>query len=194
MEVNRVVLSSRIAYVFWHWPRPGTPTKTYEAELSAFQQALSPDKLPGLIETLSFRVGSLPWGPQQGNFYEDWYVVEDFATLGTLNDAATAGETREPHDSIARDYLKGAGGVFRLVSGDFKLREAKFATWVEKAIGPSYQSYYEEVARGVAGRRADLWRRQMVLGPSPQFCIHSEENLRMSESFRPTVSELELVK
>lgn len=186
-------MSSRFAYVFWHWPRPGISTKAYEAKMVAFQQTLSSSKLHGLVETLSFRVGSLPWGPQQGRFYEDWYVVENFAILGALNDAAVAGETRVPHDSIAKDYLKGAGGIFKMISGDFNLREAKFATWIEKAIGPSYQSYYEEVARNVAGKRVDLWRRQMVLGPSSQFCLHSDDSLRLPEAFRPTVSELELV-
>lgn len=142
---------------------------------------------------MSFRVRGLPWAQVQTAIYEDWYLVEDFAALGTLNDAAVTGTVRGPHDVVAKDFLKGTGGIFKLVSGDLDLRQARFATWIEKNIGPTYQSYYEDVARIVGERKAGLWRRQMVLGPSPQFCVHSEDALQFPDVFKPLTSKLDLV-
>lgn len=184
---------SELAYVFWHWPRPGVSVRSYERKLSSFQSSLKSSGPTGLVDALSYRVDGLPWGPRRGPLYEDWYVVEGFSALGWLNDGALAGRVKGAHDSIAKDYMKGAGGVFGAIRRGIPLSEARYATWIEKRVGTSYQAYYEEVASKAGKRRTDLWRRQMVLGPSPQFCIHSDEEVNLPRSFKPFTAKITAV-
>ncbi len=183
-----------LAYVFWHWPRPDVPLESYEAKLLSFIKGLSSAQVPGLREALSFRVGPLPWGPEHSTFYEDWYVVKDFSSLDILANAAVSGSAGKAHQTIVKDYMKGAGGVFRLVTNDIRLSESRFVSWTDKAIGPSYSSYIEEITKFTGDGKADTWQRQLALGPSREFCIHSREVLGIPVSLRPLISKFELVR
>ena len=186
-------MATDLAYVFWHWPRPGVTVGVYKRKLGSFQSSLRAGRPDLVADLLSYRVDSLPWGPRASPLFEDWYLVEDFSALGSLNDAAVAGSTKRFHDSVAGDYLKGAGGVFERVLGSIPLREARYATWIEKTVGIPYQSYYEEVKELLGETKSDLWRRQMVLGPSPQYCVHSIEPLNFPENFRPFGAKIRAV-
>src|SRR5438045_911881 len=97
-----------LAYVFWHRPAEDVARSDYEERLRAFHATLeSPSG--------SFRLHTLPWKAVDG--YEDWYLVEDWAALGELNEAALAPARRAQHDAAAAASVAGWGGVYRLLHG-----------------------------------------------------------------------------
>jgi hypothetical protein len=192
MREGRPVMSASLCYVFWHWPRSGVSRRKYERRLVAFQGSLKAHGPDGLIDALSYRVPALPWMSRSGGF-EDWYVVRDFRSLGALNDAAVAEASRKAHDEVAKDASGSAGGLYMLRRGDLALSEARLATWIRKPSGTSYQAFLERLSESVGERRTDLWQRQMVLGPAPEFCLHSEGRLDLPRSFRSKSVAVQLV-
>ena len=65
--------------------------------------------------------------------YEDWYLVDDYASLGVLNEAAAGRGHRTPHDEIAGLAGPGAGAVYALLEGEPgapSLGGARSAVWV----------------------------------------------------------------
>ena len=58
-------------------------------------------------------------------------------------------------------------GVYRLVAGEPK-PGATSAAWLSKPAGRTYPEFLAEL--GALGSAA--WQRQMVLGPTPEFCVH----------------------
>ena len=94
-----------LAYIFWHWPRSESG---YEAALMAFHEALWSHPPPGFLGSRVMRVGPRPW-LEVPSAYEDWYFVEDFAALGTLNDAAISGREKRL-TTQSRRWRSGAPG------------------------------------------------------------------------------------
>jgi hypothetical protein len=99
--------------------------------------------------------------------------------MDPLNDAAVSGVCEEPHNRVAREAADGTAGLYRLRAGAGDLSQAKFATWLSKPDGVSYKDFYAGLEPGVT-----LWGRQMVLGPTTEFCIHSPTPVQLSASIR----------
>jgi hypothetical protein len=133
-----------LAYLFWHRPRAGVDAADYERRLREFLQRLD-------VPAASFRLDALPFG--SGGGYEDWYLVEDWAALGVLNRAAVRGRPGPAHDAAAALAEVGWGGVYELLRGP-----------AEPPPGTRWASRPDEGAPAV-------WRRQLVLGPAPEFCL-----------------------
>lgn len=182
-----------LAYVFWHKPRAGTPQRDYEERLLAFHRSLKAHPPQGLVDALSFRGEALPWVKRRSAAYEDWYIVRDFQSLGVLNEAAVSAANRRPHDEIAQDSTVVAGGLYRRRSGDLRLQDALFATWVRKPARTAYEEFFGGLSKLVGDRRSDLWQRQMVLGPAPEFCVHSVVPLELPKGLEPATVLLRLV-
>jgi hypothetical protein len=157
-----------LAYVFWHTPGPDGDIGTYERALGAFHRALAAAAPPGFHRSAAHALDGANWLPGRG--YEDWYAVDDWAALGTLNDAALDARRRGPHDSVAAAARGGAGGVYRLRAGDPSIGAGGPALWLAKPDGVPYEEVRERLARLVSGH-GGVWERQLALGPAPEYCI-----------------------
>ena len=135
-----------LAYVFWHRPAEDVAREDYEERLRAFHATLDGP-------SACFRLHVLPFKHTDG--YEDWYLVDDWAALGVLNDAAVAPVRRVEHDAAASAAGAGGGAVYRFLRGV-----------------PEPPAAVRWAAADETGA-ITAWRRQLVLGPAPEFCLSS---------------------
>ena len=161
-----------LAYAFWHWRRPEVSALEYEARQRAFQSALFQHPPEGFLDGTTVRQTGAPWAADGGESYEDWYQVRGFEDLDRLNEAAVTAARRLPHDEVARLVAGGTAGLYRLSRGT-PLSAAKIATWFTKPSGRDYRGFLDQLAPLVSESGGALWMRQMVLGPTPEFCLHS---------------------
>jgi hypothetical protein len=169
-----------LAYLFWHRPREGVAEEAYERAHLAFHRSLARNPPVGLRGSVSFRVGETPWLAGRGAGYEDWYMLDDFTALGVLNEAAVGRGHRSPHDEVARRFGEGAGGLYCLIEGEsppaaMQAGTKSSATWVARPPGSTRRGLGELLGDGMDPREASLWRRQLVLGPAPEFCLLGSE-------------------
>lgn len=144
-----------LAYLFWHRPAAGVDRAEYEEAQRRFHAAIE-------LPSACFRLGELPFG-RGGEGYEDWYLVEDWAGLGALNEAAVDAGRRPHHDRAAALVGPGWAGVYRLLRGAAEVPAA--TRWLEKPRGQAVEQVLDGLGEGAA------WQRQMVLGPAPELCL-----------------------
>ncbi len=181
-----------LAYLFWHRPLDPAQAGAYEQAHLAFHRSLTRTPPVGFHGSAVFRVSQLPWPwsaaadqertPKGGSVgYEDWYLVEDYAALGVLNEAAVGRGHRTPHDAVASRFGAGAGGLYGLVEGlrPESLGESSVAVWVTRPPGSPQRALADMLADGMDPRHASLWRRQFVLGPAPEYCLLVADRKRL---------------
>ena len=160
-----------LAYGFWHWPRPGVARADYETAQRGFLAALMANPPDGFRQAATVRLAGAPWAAGGGAAYEDWYLIGAMADLEPLNDAAVTGSRKAPHDAVARLAAGGTAGLYRLRLGE--PTPARHACWFSKPPGLPYQAVFDALGPAIASEGAALWMRQMVLGPTPEFCLRS---------------------
>jgi hypothetical protein len=181
------MMDGLLAYFFWHQPAADQPLEDYEQALIAFHRRLRDVAVPGLVASGSARVEGLPW--MAGDGYEDWYAVVDYGALGVLNDAAVDAAHTDAHDLVAFAAGFGAGGLYALERGTIDA-PAGYCVWLTKARGVTYPDFREQVAAQTAGETITLWRRQMVLGPAPEFRVTAGLELSMPAAMAPVACRL----
>jgi hypothetical protein len=159
-----------LAYVFWHTPESVDGSAGYEAALAAFHDSLQPADIRGFHGSRTFLVHGAVWVPSPV-VYEDWYLVDGFCALGELNVAAVSGRRQRPHDDVAGMAGEGIAGLYALRRGTAWLSRAAKAAWFDKTPGVSYDEFF-----GRLGGRPSMWQRQMVFGPTPEFCSVDDDD------------------
>ena len=172
-----------LAYVFWHRPSTGVAPAVYEVALGRFHAALAESPPPGFRHSLAFRVAGASWLTGEG--YEDWYLLDGSQALDPLDRAAVLSAAGVRHDAVAALAADGAGGLYRLRAGQEALEGTASAAWLGKPLGVSYDEFYARLAPWTNGAGAGLWGRQMVLGPTPEFCLRSPGPLDLPAELEP---------
>lgn len=165
-----------LAYVFSHRAAKGADLAAYEEGLRSFHASLADARPSGFVGSATYR---------HGDQYSDWYLIDSSAALDPLNAAAVSGRARSPHDAVAHYAVDFSGKLYTLIAGrhegvGFEIRFAK----------PSATSYPDLYARlepwsGKSG--VSLWRRMMVLGPPPEFCLLSPTRLDLPPEMTPEI-------
>jgi hypothetical protein len=179
-----------LAYVFWHWRRQGIPREEYEQRQQRFHSALRAAPSRGFRSSRSFAISGASWAGSGGEAYEDWYLVEDSAALDPLNQAAITAPRQLSHDAAAAAAEGGTAELYSLRRGSVGDTIPSRAAWFSKPAGMSHDQLFsalEPLLHPVSGA---LWCRQMVLGPTPEFCLQSSAPVTLPEAFMPLVLEL----
>ncbi|NIV14892.1 MAG: hypothetical protein GWN62_27585 [Aliifodinibius sp.] len=172
-----------LAYVFWHFRKYEVNSEAYETRLTRFHEVLNAQKPSGFIRSYIFRFPRIDWLPSQVEVYEDWYILENSAALDVLNVAAISSPCQQAHDQAANQVAEGKAGLFRLRVGKSQLEYTPFVYWLAKPEGMIYDDFFAILSPWTSQEQASLWGRQMVLGPTPEFCLRAPEPLNLPERF-----------
>lgn len=164
-----------LAYVFFHRAGSGVEAQSYETALRRFHAALAGEPPPGFISSTTYRLGDA---------YADWYLVDDSAALDRLNEAAVKGARSLPHDVVAHMSADGAGKLLMLRAGSVRT-EPGYEIRFSKPAGMSYSELYERLKPWTDRAEVSLWRRMMVLGPAPEFCLVAPSEQHLPAEMRP---------
>jgi hypothetical protein len=167
-----------LAYIFSHRPGPGVDKTHYEEALRRFHAALASAPSSGFVRSATYRIG---------DGYSDWYLVDSSAALDWLNAAAISGARTPAHDAAARMAVDGVGKLLSLVSGELPSGAPDFEIRFAKPAGVSYPDLYARLQSWTSLPAVSLWRRMMVLGPPPEFCLLAPSALELPAEMRPEV-------
>jgi hypothetical protein len=164
-----------LAYVFWHRPAAGVAVADYERALVRFHGGLAHNPPSGFRGSAALRAAELPWladeDPIGGAGYEDWYLVDGWDALGVLESAAVSRGHASAHDAAARRTATGTGAVYRQIEGGIDPLQARLAVWVSRPAGHADPTVAQLLEDGIGPDLGSLWRRSLVLGPAPEFCL-----------------------
>jgi len=172
-----------LAYVFWHWPQSSVAPENYVAHLESFHRTLAANSPAGLNSSVVFQIQDADWLQTPGVAYEEWYLLDDSAAIDRLNDGAISGACEQPHNLVAREAAGGTGGLYRLRAGEEILGEARFAVWLAKPEGVGYRDFFDALSPLTAQANVALWGRQMTLGPTTEFCLHSQTPIQVPPGY-----------
>jgi hypothetical protein len=147
----------------------------YEDSLLRFHAELVKAALSGFVESATFAIGG---------GYSDWYLLEDTAAMEVLNAAAVSGSRAPAHDTAARMAVDGVGKLLSLAAGRPSMDEGLEVRF-GKPAGMPYTDLYARLEPWTRLPGVSLWRRMMVLGPPPEFCLIASSKVELPADMHP---------
>ena len=183
-----------LAYVFWHRRMSSVQRDSYEEKLIRYHTILDKSGLSGFKGSLISRISGAPWMPDDSEAYEEWYLIDGSRVLDDLNEVAVTGSRKEPHDDVAHLARDLRAGLYQLKIGEASSVSGNLITWVSKPSGTTYKRFYDEISSYLGDDKTSLWRRQMILGPTQEFCILSREDMKgVPSKFNPNPIKREFI-
>lgn len=182
-----------LAYILWHWPFPQVSTEDYESGLGQFHQSLSETTISGFKQSIVFRNRGTPWIGEGERGYEDWYFIAGTAAMDFLNEAAVSAARKAPHDNTAHAAAGAAGGLYQFQQGSPDFAGYRYVSWLAKPRSTGYDKFYDDMRRWTGQPKVSLWRRQMVLGPTPEIALFCGQRLSLPPDLEMTLVELDQV-
>jgi hypothetical protein len=170
-----------LAYLSWHRPSAGVQQAAYEHALQRFHRSLAHRPPVGFRGSVALRLSELPWlapvdgAAGQAPAYEDWYLLDDWAAVGVLEEAAVARGHETAHHEIAARAGAATGSVYRLIEGSAAPSATSVAVWVARQGGHDSPPLGALLGDGMDPERDGLWRRCLGLGPAPEHCLLADE-------------------
>jgi len=182
-----------LAYTFWHWKAPEVSRELYEKALSEFQKSLAAAAPDGFQGSMVVRLNGAPWTGTATEAYEELYLLQGSGAMDILNEAAVSASCKATHDRAARMAAGGCAGLYRLRLGAENIFQARVAAWFAKPAGTIYDELYRLITQRVDSSQGSLFGRQMVLGPTPEFCLLTPSKFDLPENFNPIWLSREVV-
>lgn len=171
-------MTKLLAYVFSHWSRADVALDAYAVAQQAFHASLRAKPPAGYRGSFSSRLSGAPWAAEGLVSFEDWYLLDGFAALESLNVAAVDRLRSEVHTRAASGAAGGTAGVYGLRAGQL-LERPHYAYWFSKPSGTSYAELLAALSPVLSSAESALWMRQMTLGPAREFCLHANVELQL---------------
>ena len=184
-----------ITYFFWHVPRAGVDEAVYASRIARFQEELEqagPGTTGLLADPQSYRLDDVPWINAGRPVYLDAYPLNGFAAMDLLNTAAVTGALTTPHADIASLYGSGAGSLYEMRFGMLEPSAVAHGYWFSKPAGMTYPEI-NAILEPFAVNGGAVFRRVMVLGPSPEFCLLSPVPVALPDPIAPQYRPLTLI-
>ncbi len=182
-----------LAYTFWHWKAPEVSRELYEKALIEFQKALAAAAPDGFQGSMVARITGAPWTGTATEAYEESYLMNGSCAMDILEVAAVSAQCKAAHDQAARMAAGGCAGLYRLRLGTENIFQTRMAAWFAKPKGTTYDELYRVIIQSVDSSKVSLFGRQMVLGPTPEFCLLTPHKFELPENFNPLWLSREIV-
>jgi hypothetical protein len=187
-----------LKFVLWTWPSATASVADFENSRLAFHRIMARDKLEGFLDCAMFKVDTAPWSGAfvfenspwsvgHKTVFEEWYLFHGSAALDAVNERVQAGPYKESHGKFLRQDLGGeCAGLYYARKGDLETALAGTKTqctlWFNK-VYPTYEDLFKQLAP--ATTRSVLWRRLLVLGPTPEFHVDLDASTTLPEELKP---------